>query len=172
MSGNHDAFSLLFPMEAVFENFVAQYLSQKVISPQKISAQIQSKSLVSYDGKNYFRLKPDIFLQTGSDNDIIMDTKWKLIDQSKSSGTDKFGLSQNDFYQMLGYGHKYLNGIGELVLIYPKTANFDKPLEHIFKYDDKGNLKLKVVPFDLSHQCSERIDLGYIGIKDQKLREN
>lgn len=169
MSGIQNAFSLLFPMEVVFENFVAQYLRQKVILPQKISTQIQSKSLVSYGGKNYFRLKPDICLHNESGNDIIMDTKWKLIDQNRSSGKDKFGLSQNDFYQMLGYGHKYLNGVGELVLIYPKTAHFDRPLEHIFKYDDKDNLKLKVVPFDVSHQCVERIDLNYIGIKDQRL---
>lgn len=166
MSGNHDAFSLLFPMETVFENFVAQYLSQKVVSPQKISTQTQSKSLVSYGGKNYFRLRPDICLHNGSANNIIMDTKWKLIDQNRSSGTEKFGLSQNDFYQMLGYGHKYLNGVGELILIYPKTVHFDRPLEHVFKYDDKDNLKLKVVPFDVSHQCVERIDLSYIGIKN------
>jgi 5-methylcytosine-specific restriction endonuclease McrBC regulatory subunit McrC len=57
---------------------------------------------------------------------------------------------------MLGYGYKYLNGEGELVLIYPKTSNFEQPLEHSFNYDDQNKLKLRVVPFDVSHICKER----------------
>jgi 5-methylcytosine-specific restriction enzyme subunit McrC len=75
-----------------------------------------------------------------------------------------YGLSQDDFYQMLGYGYKYLNGEGELVLIYPKTSNFDQPLVHSFNYDDQNKLRLRVVPFDVSHICKERIDLKLIGI--------
>jgi 5-methylcytosine-specific restriction enzyme subunit McrC len=164
MLGSHNAFSLLFPMEAVFENFVAKYLNQRVSHPLKISAQVQSKSLVSYGDNKYFRLKPDLYLSSLSNQNTVMDTKWKLIDQNKTAGKDKFGLSQDDFYQMLGYGYKYLNGEGDLVLIYPKTANFELPLEHSFNYDDHNKLKLRVVPFDVGHQCQERIDLNLIGI--------
>lgn len=164
MLGSHNAFSLLFPMEAVFENFVAKYLHQRVPHPLKLSAQVQSKSLVNYGDKKYFRLKPDLYLSSLNDQNTVMDTKWKLIDQNKTAGKDKFGLSQDDFYQMLGYGYKYLNGEGDLVLIYPKTASFEKPLEHSFNYDEQNKLKLRVVPFDVSHQCQERIDLKLIGI--------
>jgi 5-methylcytosine-specific restriction enzyme subunit McrC len=32
--------------------------------------------------------------------------------QRKNNGTDKYGLSQADFYQMFAYGHKYLKGGG------------------------------------------------------------
>ena len=94
-----------------------------------------------------------------------MDTKWKLIDQSKSSGSDKFGLSQSDFYQMLGYGYKYLNNEGLLILIYPRTESFQAPLEHYFSYDPEHKLRLKVVPFDVRPNCHERIafsELGFI----------
>jgi 5-methylcytosine-specific restriction enzyme subunit McrC len=164
MLGSHNAFSLLFPMEAVFENFVAKYLHQQVSQPLKLSAQVQSKTLVSYGDKNYFRLKPDLYLSSLANQNTVMDTKWKLINQNKTAGKDKFGLSQDDFYQMLGYGYKYLNGEGELVLIYPKTSNFEQPLEHSFNYDDQNKLKLRVVPFDVSHICQERIDLKLIGI--------
>lgn len=163
MLGDHNAYSLLFPMEAVFENYVARYLAKRVSLPSKLSAQVQSKSLVKYGDKDYFRLKPDLYLSRLGDHDIVLDTKWKLIDQSKTTGKDKFGLSQDDFYQMLGYGFKYLNGDGKLVLIYPRTANFDKPFEHSFSYDEHSNLTLRVVPFDISDQCSERIDLELIG---------
>jgi 5-methylcytosine-specific restriction enzyme subunit McrC len=150
MLGNHHAYSLLFPMEAVFESFVAKYLKKHVPSRLKLSSQVQSKSLVTYGNKSYFRLKPDLYITELSRAHTVLDTKWKLIDQKKAAGKDKFGLFQSDFYQMLGYGHKYLNCAGNLVLIYPKTANFNKPLEHSFNYDDENNLKLWVVPFDIS----------------------
>lgn len=171
MLGRHNAYSLLFPMEAVFENFVAKYLKQRIPQPLKLSAQVQSKSLVRYGDKNYFRLKPDLYLKDVTGNDTVLDTKWKLIDQSKKAGKDKFGLSQSDFYQMLGYGFKYLSCEGDLVLIYPKTDNFNEPLEHSFNYDNDNKLKLIVVPFDVSPNREsndhERIDLSLLGISNK-----
>jgi 5-methylcytosine-specific restriction enzyme subunit McrC len=65
---------------------------------------------------------------------------------------------------MLGYGHKYLEGSGELILIYPKTENFDKPLAHSFNFDERQNLKLQVIPFDVSPKCQERINLALLDI--------
>ena len=171
MLGRHNAYSLLFPMEAVFENFVAKYLKQRTPQPLKLSAQVQSKSLVSYGDKHYFRLKPDLYLKDVIEGDTVLDTKWKLIDQSKKAGKDKFGLSQGDFYQMLGYGYKYLNGEGNLVLIYPKTDSFNEPLEHSFNYDNENRLKLRVLPFDISpfreSNGNERIDLSLLGISNK-----
>lgn len=164
MLGSHNAFSLLFPMEAIFESFVAHYLKKQIPPPTKLSAQVQSKTLVSYGDKNFFRLKPDLYLSNVLTNDVVLDTKWKLIDQTKQSGKDKFGLSQQDFYQMLGYGHKYLKGEGQMVLIYPKTCDFDKPLAHSFDYDEHRKLKLWVLPFDIGYNSAERIDLSIIGI--------
>lgn len=76
-----------------------------------------------------------------------MDTKWKQLNSNKTSGTDKYGLSQADFYQMFAYGHKYLAGQGQLVLIYPATETFKEPIQSSFDYD--ANLKLWVVPFDI-----------------------
>lgn len=45
LQGNNSAFSLLFPMEAVFESFVAKYLKMHIKAPNTVSAQINSKSL-------------------------------------------------------------------------------------------------------------------------------
>ena len=166
MLGDNNAYSLLFPMEAVFESFVAKYLKQRVTSSHKLYSQVQSKSLVTYNDKYYFRLKPDLYLKDFIGMDTILDTKWKLINQNKQSGTDKFGLSQNDFYQMLGYGYKYLKGHGLLVLIYPKTDSFTQTLTHDFYYDEEQKLKLRVVPFDVSHHCKNRIELNLLGISN------
>lgn len=166
MLGENNAYSLLFPMDAVFENFVAKYLKQRVSSPQKLSSQVQSKSLVTYGDKNYFRLKPDLYLKDFIGMDTVLDTKWKLINQNKKSGKDKFGLSQDDFYQMLGYGYKYLKGQGDLVLIYPKTDIFEQALTNDFYYDEERKLKLRVVPFDVGYTSKERVKLELLGISN------
>jgi len=168
MLGENNAYSLLFPMEAIFENYVAKYLKQRVTSPQRLSSQVQSKSLVTYGDKSYFRLKPDLYLKEITGQDTVLDTKWKLIDQNNKSGKEKFGLSQNDFYQMLGYGYKYLNGKGMLVLIYPKTDSFEEALVNDFYYDNERKLKLRVVPFDISYNCHERIELHTLGFQDRR----
>ncbi|WP_413484991.1 McrC family protein [Shewanella baltica] len=168
MLGENNAYSLLFPMEAVFESFVAQYLKKKVLHPSTLSAQVQSKSLVTYDAKNYFRLRPDLLITTPGLGSIVLDTKWKLIDMTKPEGENKFGLSQSDFYQMLGYGYKYLHAEGELVLIYPKTSSFQASFEHSFNYDIAGKLRLWLIPFDISHDAKDRINHPILGFNHDK----
>ncbi|WP_205756400.1 5-methylcytosine restriction system specificity protein McrC [Aeromonas veronii] len=49
-----------------------------------------------------------------------MDTKWKRLEQDNRR--DKFGLGQQDFYQMLAYGQTYQKGVGDMLLIYPQMA--------------------------------------------------
>ena len=167
LQGKSNAFSLLFPMEAVFESFVAQYLKKHITGFGEVSAQVSTKSLVDYGNIPYFLLKPDLYISRKSDtdksNDIVLDTKWKLINEKNSKRKDKFGLSQADFYQMLGYGHTYLNGEGDLVLIYPKTDVFSSAFPDSFNYDG-GVLKLWVVPFDIQAKCEKRIDLSCLNI--------
>ncbi|MFT6991751.1 MAG: 5-methylcytosine-specific restriction enzyme subunit McrC [Paraglaciecola sp.] len=81
-----------------------------------------------------------------------------MIDSAKNNGTDKYGLSQADFYQMFAYGHKYLKGDGQLVLIYPKHEGFDVPIEHSFDFNHNGeaNLTLWVVPFNIEHGVDDK----------------
>ncbi len=78
----------------------------------------------------------------------MLDTKWKLLDGMKANGTDKYGLSQSDFYQLQAYGQSYLDGQGDVVLIYPKTAAFDRPLP-VFEFPKLEGLRLWVLPFCL-----------------------
>ena len=86
------------------------------------------------------------FLLTQSDRTYVLDTKWKRIDQSLSNASDKYGLSQPDFYQLFAYGERYLDGVGEMLLVYPMTRTFSAPLP-VFVYSE--SLTLRVVPFDL-----------------------
>jgi len=149
MQGKSSAFSLLFPMEAIFESFVAKVLHKQLLPEYSLST--QSKSLVNHDENNYFRLKPDLLIKhAAGGNHSVLDTKWKLIDETQKNGTDKYGLSQSDFYQMFAYGHKYLNGKGDLYLIYPSHDGFTEAIEHSFEFGGDRNMRLWVVPFDIS----------------------
>jgi len=153
LKGQSHAFSLLFPMESVFESYVASVLSHQLPRNLTLETQASSKHLVSHHKKQRFLLKPDLLLQYANGIDkgestCVLDTKWKLIDKNSDQGT--FGLSQSDFYQMFAYGHKYLNGVGELFLIYPSHDGFKKAIEHSFDFDDNERLRLWVVPFDIS----------------------
>ena len=76
----------------------------------------------------------------------VLDTKWKRINDADRD--KKYGLSQSDFYQMLAYGQQYLDGQGDMVLIYPRSTEFANPLP-LFNYSDE--LRLHVWPFDLEN---------------------
>lgn len=146
--GSHRGISLLFPMERLFEEHVAACLKKLVTSPWQLKTQASSKYMIeardklSDTNKNRFYLKPDLLIDHCGEHRYVMDTKWKLIDSSNSE--KNFDLSQSDIYQMFAYGHKYLSGKGDLMLIYPKHEKFALPMPY-FKLD--SDLRLWVIPF-------------------------
>lgn len=144
-AGKHSAPSLLFPMEKVFEAFVARHLPRQLAPRYTLRTQASSLSLVQHMGKDWFSLRPDLLVREGSTNRLVLDTKWKLLNQANTS--DKYGLSQADFYQLHAYGHNYLDGQGDVVLIYPETDTFNQALP-VFKFQSSG-LRLWVLPFCL-----------------------
>jgi len=151
-TGGHRAPSLLFPMEAVFEAFVAKHLARQLTRPLVLKTQARSHHLVRHREQNWFRLKPDLLIRKAGRDALVLDTKWKLLDGLKANATDKYGLSQGDFYQLQAYGQSYLGGQGDVVLIYPKTVAFDWPLP-VFEFPKSEGLRLWVLPFCLkSHR--------------------
>lgn len=150
-TGDFRTLSLLYPMERLFEDYVAHHLRKQLDSlgfeVTSLKTKACSKYLVEeHAGKRMFNMKPDLIAMKGKEAVCVMDTKWKLLDtQDKIS---KYGISQSDMYQLYAYGHKYLKDSEqkELMLIYPATAAFNKPLP-VFVYED--GFRLRVVPFDL-----------------------
>jgi len=148
--GKHQGISLLFPMERIFEEHVAACLNKRIAPPLQLKTQAASRYLIeakdeddiSDSDKNRFMLKPDLLIKHLGQPRYVMDTKWKIINSSNSQ--NNFDISQSDIYQMFAYGHKYLAGKGDLVLIYPKHDNFKKALP-CFNLDE--DLRLCVVPF-------------------------
>lgn len=150
-TGQNHAPSLLFPMEAVFEAFVAKHLSKQLPRPLTLKTQARTHHMVRHCEQNWFRLKPDFLIRDADRDLVVLDTKWKLLDGLKANGTDKYGLSQSDFYQLRAYGQSYLDGQGDVVLIYPRTASFDRPLP-TFEFLKSTGLRLWVLPFCLSNR--------------------
>jgi 5-methylcytosine-specific restriction enzyme subunit McrC len=148
-TGGRRAPSLLFPMEAVFEAFVAKHLARQLARPLIRKTQARSHHLVRHREQNWFRLKPDLLVRDSGRDALVLDTKWKLLDGLKANGTDKYGLAQDDFYQLQADGQSYRDGQGDVVLIYPKTAALCRPLP-VFEFPKSEGLRLWVLPFCLT----------------------
>ena len=156
-SGNSKNVAILFPMERIFEDYIG-YLMKTFADGHEIKTQDKSYYLISsHKDKNKFRLKPDIVATSEDKHEqIIFDTKWKLLDESNES--KNYNISQADMYQLYAYGKKYdlKNGLPtepKLVLLYPSNPNFQKPLQD-FIYE--GELVLSVLPFNLKYSLSKK----------------
>ena len=152
MSGINNGVSFLFPMEILFERYVAAKLKRQLTKPLRLTEQKQSKALTKHRGQDWFKLRPDIVVYNNKTIVSVMDTKWKTLNQNLDSGTNKYNLAQSDMYQLFAYGEKYMDGQGELYLIYPQHEMFDRPLDH---FDFKTGLRLNVVPYDLVNDVCE-----------------
>lgn len=111
-SGNIETKTLLFPMEKLFESYVAKYV-KKVFKTVNWQVILQDKRYYLFDyPRAKFQLKPDIVLKK-NDQIIIMDTKWKKLKLNESN----YGISQADMYQMYVYAKKYQTK--DVWLLYP-----------------------------------------------------
>ena len=165
-SGSHFNQALLFPAEKLFESYIAM-LFRKYAADFITSAQHAKYYLIDkHRNKGIFKLRPDLFLQSENSDKknkpydcILIDTKWKIIN---SKLIDKnYLIDIKDMYQLFAYGEKYGQGIEKekhiqvipkLILLYPCTKEFKKPLP-VFNYEEikhDTGLKLYVFPFDLS----------------------
>ncbi|EAI5464938.1 McrC family protein [Campylobacter lari] len=142
--GKNEAFALLFPMEKLFENYVAYMF--KLANPSKnIKTQSSGKYLISKNDEKCFMLKPDLYIE----NKMILDTKWKIPDDNEDE--KKHGISQSDLYQMFAYANKY--EIKEIYLIYPLCER---------TFDLREKLKTKDIKFlaqGFLKACDEHVKL-------------
>ncbi len=114
-AGSEVAIALLFPMEKLFESYVASKLRRHIPFDTEMRTQDSRYSLFDHPTKA-FGLRPDIVL-VNSNRVLVMDAKWKLL----SMNARNFGISQSDMYQMYAYAKKY--GAEKIKLIYPQNKN-------------------------------------------------
>ncbi|CAB0151383.1 hypothetical protein PSI9734_01771 [Pseudidiomarina piscicola] len=146
VSGGWRGISMLFPMEKLFENYVAEQLRRAIGSKGTVRTQLATEYLCQHKGKGVFKLIPDIEVVIG-DKRWILDTKWKLLDVYDGGST--YGLSERDFYQMLAYGNQLLGCSGHLMLVYPAWDKFQAS-KNIELFHFSQTLTLSVSSFCLT----------------------
>jgi 5-methylcytosine-specific restriction enzyme subunit McrC len=142
-SGRVNSRALLFPMEAVYESYVAKKI-KNVFSPDGWRVSTQDKGLYLFiEPRRQFALRPDIVMQNG-DRIIVLDTKWKrLIDNERAN----YGISQADMYQMYAYSQKYQTS--EIWLLYPVTKEMR---EHApIRFDSGDGTVVQIHFVDVAH---------------------
>lgn len=132
-AGSEVAYALLFPMETVFESYVAMQLKRQ-LDPHEFSVSAQHTAKYLFDTPKKFALRPDIVITRKADDAIfILDTKWKRLINNPAVN---YGISQSDMYQMYAYQKKYGPKSECVTLLYPLTE--DSPTNEIkfFSEDD------------------------------------
>ena len=145
-AGKHVNQALLFPMEEVFEDFVADAFKRHQ-SGHSVQLQGPQEPFARIAGQPAFRMKPDIALIQAGEVRFILDAKWKK-DADNNSNDPKHGVRQNDIYQLYAYGRRF--GCARVALIYPKTQKFHAALR--YEFDDRMDgqpLTLFCFPFDV-----------------------
>jgi 5-methylcytosine-specific restriction enzyme subunit McrC len=141
--GNTVNCALLFDAAKLFESYIAhlfrKYAKDFIVSPQDTSHFLIHKLNDNMDQvEPLFKLRPDLVAKPKdtSARTVILDTKWKTLNDSKTSG-----ISIQDLYQLYAYGHKYTAEHGKhpvLVLIYPATQVGESGTHYL--YDLKGKI--------------------------------
>lgn len=142
-SGKKNSRALLFPMESVYECYVAQQM-KKVLGPAGWDVSSQDKGHYLFmEPRRQFALRPDIVCTRG-DRTVIMDTKWKSLINSERKN---YGISQADMYQMYAYSKKYKTP--EIWLLYPMNDAMRGHDEIRFESGDGTTVRLHFV--DVAH---------------------
>ena len=148
-SGTEHARALLFPMEKVFEAYVARNM-KKVFSTEKdwtVSAQDKGYYLfnkLNDEPHKKFALRPDLVVTRNDGSKVILDTKWKTLINNKAKN---YGISQTDMYQMYAYGKKY--DTSEIWLLYP--LNKEMKDHDLIRFDSGDGVTVSVFFVDVVH---------------------
>ena len=184
-TNNGEIASILFPMETIFENYIANKLvniiQEKSYNQLAIKVQDNSCSIFSSISlnnvkidNNILRIRPDIVIKNKDAKEIfILDTKWKILNKLD----DKFKISTEDVYQMLAYVKTYSDRnknkyiCKKAYLIYPATnmnqsTFFTKDDKLIFNTDD---FELNIQFVDLSSE--EGTEKSLINILNNFMKE-
>ena len=146
-AGSEVALALLFPMETLFESYIAKLLKKKLNNTDFfVSAQDKSYHLFDEPGKK-FLMRPDIVVKRKPDGAIfILDTKWKVLADTKAN----YGISQADMYQMYAYQKKY--GAENVTLLYPRTDKVTVDSDIEFASQDGVRVRVRFVDlFDIQN---------------------
>ncbi len=147
MAGATNYGAILFDMNELFEEFVANFIirNKKEVGVKQYEIEPQ-KRLDALDKSGSIKLRPDLVLSQDSNAFLIIDTKYKVLDLTKKNQ----GISNSDIYQMLAYGLR--GNCPKIVLLYPRPENFGS--------DDMDPIKIPLyAPGGCSHEIPEKVEI-------------
>lgn len=133
--GNENLLTLLFDMNALWEEYIFRILQKHKTDEMEVSFQNSDKF---WENK---RIRPDIVLKT-KDDIFVIDTKWKIIEANNPSDDD---LKQMFVYNLHWKAEKTL-------LLYPKTNQIDSNFG-TFHFDNLGK-KCKLGFVDITNEMT------------------
>lgn len=148
-TGNSLAYALLFPMEKVFESYVAHMIKNH-LSNHVVYLQDSRYYLFDDDGSGnkHYRLKPDIIIKNSETKLVtIVDTKWKILNAT--------GPTQSDLYQMYAYNSRYKHygeDVNKVVLLYPQSNVYEEKVltsKKLFADNEEIKSKIEIVYVNL-----------------------
>ena len=164
--GEATGFTLLFPMNELFEQFIGESLKRALgsgrvrLQDDRYSALIDDADKTNGKPKPLFTLKPDAVIETpvgATGPPIVLDTKWKRLTPSEPRCEKTLGVASSDVYQMLAYARAHR--AERLILLYPwheELGEHEAP-------DKKGVLRTwKVAETDLATAC--RLDVAVVDV--------
>lgn len=166
-SGKSISIAILFPMDLIYQSYIAESLVQ-TLGPDKVTLQEQRYKLFDYKlsyqddqlestkSTRLSFLKPDIVIRQ-DDKTTIFDTKWKIL--------DKHGPSIADLYQMYAYFTRYQHlgeNIDRVVLVYPLSKLFENA-------DFYSLLKQKLD--EISEHIAAKIEVRYVDLDKDDVQQ-
>ena len=132
--GSTGALALLFPMEKLFESYVAEKVKKAfAMRGYNVTAQESKYRLLAEvsggSERGMFSLRPDIVVrksgeESSQEETVIMDTKWKRLEPDRYKN---YGISQADMYQMYAYCKEYKKenpSTRSVYVLYPYSREF------------------------------------------------
>jgi len=138
-AGDLSTFAFVFDMNQLFEKFIAGFVHRHAgeILPDELrdcdflpQSRGASRYLAERGQRKVFQTKPDIVFRDGLRFPLLVDTKYKSLDERDR----KLGVSQADFYQMHAYAHRYR--CKRVLLLYPQTVGASGSVRACFKLEE------------------------------------
>lgn len=144
--GNNDLFALLFDMNQLWEEFVYRQLIK--IDDADLSVHFQNQD-------NFWesrKLRPDLIIEKDGQR-MVLDTKWKIIDNAQPS--------DEDLRQIFAYNIYW--GVDKGFLVYPKTSASPSTSPGIYHKGHKNgndNMSCQVLYIDVVRDGGINSEIG------------
>ena len=152
--------SLLFPMNDLFERYVAVQ-ARRAVAPMGLEVVAQGGLRYCLgdwrDGSDcrgrVFRTRPDIIVRHDGKVIAVIDTKWKRL--ASDPLAPKAGVAQADVYQLMAYGRLYRSD--RLMLLYPSAPGDGGTIVRRFGLSG-GRERLDIATLDIASDPAKVVD--------------